>query len=70
MSEGRTCADLTLIMGPNIALKDVEQALRKHFRVVSAVFPVSTAGRIVFEVGGYNDEPKKGDVYVEKRKKK
>lgn len=57
MSEGRTCADITLLMGPGIALKDVEQALKKHFRSVSTVFPVSTAGRVVFEMGGFNDDP-------------
>lgn len=66
MSEGRTCADITLLMGPGIALKDVEQALKKHFRVVSTVFPVSTAGRVVFEMGGYNEDRLPGDVYVKK----
>lgn len=59
MSEGRTCADVTLLMGPGITLKDVEEALKKHFRVVSPVFPVSNAGRIVFEVGGFNEDKEK-----------
>lgn len=66
MSAGRTCADITLLMGPDIALKDVEAALKKTFRLVSPVFPVATSGRVVFELGGYNEEKLPGDVYIEK----